>query len=586
MLARFVPAARWMRDYDRADLHGDVTAGVTTAVMLVPQGMAYAMLAGLPPIVGLYASIAPLVVYALLGTSRQLAVGPVAMDSLMVAAAVGAMAPAGSDHAVALALVLAAMVGTIQLVMGLMRLGFLVTLLSHPVISGFTSAAAVIIGVSQLQHLLGFPMARSRHVHVLLFDAVTQLGRTHAPTLLLGGFGIALMLGLRRWAPKVPAAIVTVAATTLAVLAFELDAAGVAVIGSVPAGLPDWTVPVVSWAEAQALVPSAFAIAIVAFTEAISVGKAFATRNRYRLDASQELVAIGAANLAGSLTGGYPITGGFSRTAVNASAGARTPLAGMITAALVAVVLVLFTPVFRLLPKATLAGIVMVAVFGLIDVATLRHLWRTRRSDAAALLVTFAATLLLGIDSGIATGVVFSLALFVLRAARPHMAELGAKPDGATWRNVCRHEDAAACRDVAVLRVDTSLFFANIDAVVGRINALVHERGDAARAVVLDCSAVNDIDSSAARTLVESAGDLARAGVELHLARVKGPVRDGLEAAGIIGTLGAERCHEDVAAAMAALAAAPRPAYTTETAPRLPRANEAARALRQQHAHA
>ncbi len=586
MLARFVPATRWMRAYDRADLQGDVTAGLTTAVMLVPQGMAYAMLAGLPPIVGLYASIAPLLVYALLGTSRQLAVGPVAMDSLMVAAAVGAMAPAGTEHAVALALVLAAMVGAIQLVMGLLRLGFLVTLLSHPVISGFTSAAALIIGLSQLQHLLGFPLARSRHVLVPLVDALSHLDRTHLPTLALGTLGIATLLGLRRWAPRVPGALAAVAVTTLAVVTFGLDRAGVAVVGGVPAGLPGLTVPQASWEEVRTLTPSALAIAVVAFMEAISVGKAFATRNRYRVDASQELVAIGAANLAGSLTGGYPVTGGFSRTAVNASAGARTPLAGMITAALVAVVLVFFTPAFRLLPKAALAGIVMVAVFGLVDLATLRHLWRTRRSDAAALLVTFAATLLLGIENGIASGVVFSLALFVLRAARPHMAELGAKPDGATWRNVCRHHDAAACHDVAVLRVDTSLFFANIDAVVGRINALVQERGDAARAVVLDCSAVNDIDSSAARTLVEAAGDLARAGVALHLARVKGPVRDGLEAAGIIGTLGAERCHEDVAAAMATLAASPRPDRGVSAPSRVVRSATAESPLHPHAAHA
>jgi sulfate permease, SulP family len=438
MLSRRVPIIAWIRTYGRADLGRDAAAGLTTAVMLVPQAMAYAMLAGLPPIVGLYAAVAPLLLYAIFGTSRQLAVGPVAMDSLLVAASVGAIATTGTAEYVAYAALLAAMVGVVQLGMGVLRLGFVVEFLSLPVISGFTSAAAIIIGASQLPHLLGLPAPGSSQVHDILAGAVAGLGAVNPITLAIGLSSMALLVGLARVAPRLPRALVVVALGSLAVWLFDLHERGVAIVGHVPSGLPVPALPVWDAGVVRDLVPAAFIIALIAFMEAISVAKAFARRNRYDIDANQELIGLGAANLGAALFRGYPVAGGFSRTAVNAQAGARTQMAAIVTAAIVAMTLLLFTSLFHYLPKAVLAAIIMTAVIGLIDVAEARRLYRVSRPDLGLLLITFATTLTLGIQTGIFVGILASLAWFVYQANRPHVAVLGRLPGTTVYRNVER----------------------------------------------------------------------------------------------------------------------------------------------------
>ena len=532
-----LPRVGWMRRYQRQDLRGDVTAGLTTAVMLIPQGMAYAMLAGLPPIVGLYAATVPLVLYALFGTSRQLAVGPVAMDSILVAAGVGAMAAPGSDAYLAYAVLLAAMVGVIQVLMGLARLGFLVNLLSNPVISGFTSAAALIIGLAQLQHILGVSLPRSQHVHEILLAAVRALEAMSLPTLALGVGGVLLLLALKRWKPLFPRGLAVVALGSLVVWLLGLDQRGVATVGNVPAGLPAPALPAWDPAAMRALAPTALTIALIAFMEAISVAKTYARRNRYELDANRELVGLGLANLGAALFRGYPVTGGFSRTAVNAQAGARTPLAALVTASVVAATLLFLTPLFFYLPKAILAAIIMTAVFGLIDLVEARRLYHSHRADLGLMLITFAATLSLGIATGILVGVVASLLWFVLKANRPHVAVLGRLPGTQVFRNQRRFPEVETFPGVLIIRVDAPFFFGNmayLKETLGRLEA-THP---ALHTVILDASSISDMDSSADMTLHELAQDYRRRGITFMIASANGPVRDAMARSGLRDAIG------------------------------------------------
>ena len=526
-LERWIPAAGWLRRYDRANLGGDLTAGLTVAVMLIPQGMAYAMLAGLPPIVGLYASVLPLFVYALFGTSRQLAVGPVAMVSLLTATGVGALAEPGTETYLLLAVGLAGMVGLMQLGLGLARLGKLVTFLSHPVISGFTSAAALIIGLSQLKHLLGASIPRSPRLHELAVHAWAQLGETHALTLGIGVAAIAILLGLKRWAPRVPGALTVVALGTLVTWGLGLNELGVAIVGDVPAGLPSLDAPGIGAAQLLDLLPTAVAISLVGFMESISVAKAFARKNRYEVDANRELVGLGLANVAGFFTGGYPVTGGFSRTAVNAQAGSKTPLASMITAVVIAVALLFLTPLFYFLPNAVLAAIVMTAVFGLIDLKEPVHLGEVKRTDAALLALTFLVTLFVGIEEGIGAGVITSLALFVYRSTRPHTATLGRLPGTRIYRNVERFAQAEEIPGLRIFRFDASFYFANADYFRDQVDELLLRHDEAPiRALVIDASGINDLDASAVSALGDIHDRLERERIELFFANVKGPVRD------------------------------------------------------------
>jgi len=552
-LARFIPSIEWIKGYDpKRDLSGDLTAGLTVAVMLIPQGMAYAMLAGLPPIVGLYASVFPLLAYAFLGTSRQLAVGPVAMVSLLVATGVGAVAEPGSAEFIVLAVVLAGMVGVMQLGMGLARLGSLVSFLSHPVVSGFTSAAAIIIGLSQLKHLLGADIPRSPHLHELAMNAAAHIHETQPITLGIGVAAIALLLGLKKWNKRFPGALVVVAAGSLLTWALRLDLRGVGIVGDVPAGLPGASVPTFSLSDLGSLLPTALAISLVGFMESISVAKAFARKNKYEIDANQELVGLGVSNLVGFLFGGYPVTGGFSRTAVNGQAGARTGLASAITAVVIGLSLLFFTPLFYFLPNAILAAIVMTAVFGLVDLHELKHLWKVKKTDAALLLVTFAVTLFIGIEEGIAAGVILSLALFVHRSTRPHHAVLGRLPGTETYRNVKNFPEAEPVDGVAIWRFDASFYFANASFFRDQIDRLL-VGDEPVRAIVLDASAINDLDASGATMLEDIAERLKAKQIRLLIAGAKGPVREVMRRAGLDEKLGDDgrwlTVHEAVLAA-------------------------------------
>ncbi len=536
---RFLPAASWLRSYDRADLRPDLAAGITIAAMLVPQGMAYALLAGLPPEVGLYAATVPVLVYALLGTSRQLAVGPVAIVSLLTASALAPIVEEGSASYLAAAAVLALLVGVIHLVLGFGRLGFLVNLLSHSVLVGFTAAAAIIIGFSQVKHVLGVAVPRQEQFVDTVRAVGEQFGDIHGPTLVIGIASLVVLLAAKRVMPRLPAALLVVAGSTLAVDLLDLEAEGVAVVGDIPDSLPVFGIPDASGSLIADLVVAAVVITVVGFMESIAVAKVYARRHRYDLDPDQELIGLGAANVASGLFGGYPVTGGFSRTAVNDTAGARTPLASVVTAVLVLITIALLTPLLVSLPKAALGAVIMVAVAGLIDVGEMRHIASVKRSDLIGMGVAFVATLALGIEIGIALAVVASMLVVFARMSRPHTAVLG-RIDGTTsYRNISRFPEAVVPRDVTVLRIDASLSFVN----AANVKATLIAAADAApAAVVLDASGINDIDATGVEALRDVLTECADRGVPLHIADVKGPVRDVLHRSGLWTEL-ADRLH-------------------------------------------
>lgn len=552
-----LPLGQSLLTYERADFNRDLAAGVTVGVMLIPQGMAYALIAGLPPVYGLYAALAPLIVYALLGTSRQLAVGPVAMVALLVANGVGGLAGGDADRYLALAVMLSLLTGIIQMAMGVLRAGFLVNLLSHPVLAGFTSAAAIIIGMSQLGGLTGLAIPKGA-VHEMLADVLRQPGAMHVPTLLLGGGAILAGLGLRRWAPKLPAPMIVVAVGTLASWGFALGAEGVAIVGDIPTGLPAPAAPGIGLAglppvadvvllptDVTALLPIALAIALVGFMESIAVAKVYASRKRYDLDANQELKALGAANIAGSLFHSFPVTGGFSRTAVNAQAGARSQLSSLASVAVIGVTLLFLTPLFYHLPKAILAAVIVAAVAGLVDVRTARMLWTVDRRDFALMLTTFVATLAFGIEEGILTGAALSVMVVLHQIATPHIAVLGRMPDSNQYRNVLRNPEVVIEPDIAVVRMDASLFYGNAEAFRDAVREAVRHL-EPGFTLVLDAYPMNRTDSTGMHLLHELIDEIRRRGGDLRIAGTKGPLLDALSVSGVVAAIGEDHIHSEV----------------------------------------
>ncbi|MCE8018117.1 sulfate permease [Halomonas sp. MCCC 1A17488] len=539
---RYLPILQWLPGYGRATLASDLLAAVIVTIMLIPQSLAYAMLAGLPPEVGLYASIAPLAVYAVFGTSRTLAVGPVAVVSLMTAAAVGQIAPQGSPEYLGAALVLALMSGLILTLMGIARLGFLANFLSHPVISGFITASGLIIAASQLKHVLGVE-ASGHNLLELLVSLGGSLEGVNGPTLVIGFAVLAFLHVARRWLkhglgklgiPARPADMLTkaapilaVAVTALATWSLGLDAQGVAVVGTVPAGLPPLTLPGFDGELWGQLFVSALLISVIGFVESVSVGQTLAAKRRQRIDPDQELVGLGTSNIAASLTGGMPVTGGFARSVVNFDAGAETPAAGAFTAVGIAVAALLLTPLIAYLPIATLAATIIVAVLSLVDIKAMRHTWNYSRSDALAMFATVGVTLGHGVESGILAGVGLSLALHLYNTSRPHSAVVGRVPGTEHFRNVKRHRVETDPR-LAILRVDESLYFANSRYLEDLVMSLA-AREPGLEHIVLACQAVNRIDASALESLEAINTRLRDAGVKLHLAEVKGPVMDRLK---------------------------------------------------------
>lgn len=572
-LARYLPVLDWGRGYSRETLTNDLVAALIVTIMLIPQSLAYALLAGLPAQAGIYASIVPILLYALFGTSRALAVGPVAVVSLMTAAAVGQIADQGSMGYATAALTLAALSGAMLLGLGLLRLGFIANFLSHPVIAGFIAASGILIATSQLKHILGVPAGGHTLVEMLTALAA-HIDEAHVPTLVIGIAATAFLFWVRKGLKPLlmrlglsarPAdllakagPVLAVAATTLAVWRFDLVAAGVAVVGRVPQGLPPLTMPDLSPDILTTLALPAALISIIGFVESVSVAQTLAARKRQRIDPDQELIGLGAANLGAAFTGGYPVTGGFARSVVNYDAGAETPAAGAFTALGLAIAAVALTPLVYFLPKATLAATIVVAVLGLVDLRILRKAWAYSRADFAAVLATILLTLGLGVEAGVSAGVALSIALHLFKTSRPHVAEVGLVPGTQHFRNIHRH-DVQTDPTLLTLRVDESLFFANARFLEDLIQDRVAEDCPV-RHVVLMCSAVNEIDFSALESLEAINARLSAMGVGLHLSEVKGPVMDRLQRSHFLDALNG-RVFLSQYDAWAALAS-PQPAVT------------------------
>ncbi|ASR50166.1 SulP family inorganic anion transporter [Blastomonas fulva] len=540
--ARYLPVLDWGRGYNRTILTNDLVAAAIVTIMLIPQSLAYAMLAGLPPEIGLYASILPIVAYALFGTSRALAVGPVAVISLMTLTAASSIAPPGSAEFIAAALVLAFLSGAMLIVMGVLRLGFLANLLSHPVVSGFITASGLIIATSQLKSILGVK-ASGEAMPELVSTLIANLANTNLPTVIIGVVSTAFLfwvrkglkpllvkLGLKSRTADLSAKagpIAAVAVSTLAVVLLDLEAQGVKVVGQIPQSLPPFTVPLFDAELWQRLAIPALLLSVIGFVESVSVAQTLAAKKRQRINPDQELIGLGAANVAAAFTGGYPVTGGFARSVVNFDAGAETPAAGAFTAIGIAIAALFLTPFLASLPIATLAATIIVAVLSLVDFKTPQHIWHYSKPDFAAMAATVLVTLLAGVEPGVIAGVGLSLALFLWRASRPHAAIVGRVPETEHFRNVRRHQVLTDPR-ILTIRIDESLTYLNARWLEEFVLEQVAEHPKL-RHLILMCSAVNAIDASALESIEAINHRLADAGVKLHLSEVKGPVMDALE---------------------------------------------------------
>ncbi len=541
-LKKFLPILEWLPNYKKEWLKGDISAGLTVGVMLIPQGIAYALIAGLPPIYGLYTALIPQIVYAIFGTSRQLAVGPVAMDSLIVAAGVATLAQIGTDLFIEFAILLAFMMGALQIAFGVFRLGFLVNFLSKPVISGFTSAAALIIGLSQLNNLLGIDIARNNRLQNLLAEAFQHLNEIHWLTFIIGTLSIIIIVLIKKYAKNIPAALVVVIISIVVVKLFHLDQMGVAIIGDIPEGLPDFRLPRFNQQILSDLMPIALTLSFIAFLEAISVAKAVETKHpEYKVVPNQELIALGMGNFIGSFFQAYPATGGFSRTAVNDQAGAKTHLSSLVSAGVVALTLLYLTPVFFYLPKTVLAAIIMVAVFGLLDFSVPKQLLKFSKRDLIILNVTLIITATVGIKEGVLIGVILSLGMLVYKSTKPHIAILGKVPNTHFYRNRKRFKNVEINDDILIVRFDAQLHFANTTYFKDKLQEFSEFKGDKLKLLIIDGESINSLDSSAIYALLEILEYFNRKQVTIAFTGLKGPVRDKMILSGFM-----EKANEDL----------------------------------------
>lgn len=552
-LSKYLPILDWGRHYRGETFLNDGIAAIIVTIMLIPQSLAYALLAGLPPQVGLYASILPLVAYAIFGTSRAMAVGPVAVISLMTAVAAGKIATQGTPEYITVALLLALISGLMLLVLGLFRLGFIANFLSHPVISGFITASGILIAISQLKHILGVS-ASGHNLIDIVKSLVVNATQTNLPTLMIGLLSLLFLfwvkgnlkpllmrVGLSERLAIIGTKIgpvVAVIAAIISVAALGLDHAGVKVVGDIPRGLPALTVPEFDLDLWRSLLASSLIIAIIGFVESISVAQTLAAKRRQRIDPDQELIGLGAANVAGAFSGGYPVTGGFARSAVNFDAGAETPAAGAMTAVGIALATLFLTPLLYFLPIATLAATIIVAVLTLVNIGDIREAWTYSKTDFAAMMATILLTLTVGVEAGVMSGVIISIGMFLFRSSRPHFAIVGQVRDSEHFRNVARHDVLTNPR-VLTLRIDESLYFANARYMEDAIYDLILGKPEIEH-VILMCSAVNDIDLSALESLEAINERLKTAQITFHLSEVKDPVMEKLERSHLLKELTGE----------------------------------------------
>ena len=519
-LKRLIPILDWLPNYKGTLFLGDLIAGVTVAIVLIPQGIAYALIAGLPPIYGLYCALVPQVIYAIFGSSRQVAIGPVAMDSLIVATGVSTLALTGSDSYISIAILLALVVGTIQLLLGIFRLGFVVNFLSRPVITGFTSAVALTIGINQFRNFLGVEFAQSDQVQYVLEDVWNNITDYNAHTTIIGLVSALMIITLRKVNKKIPNALVVVVLGILVIRYFGTALNDVDIVKDIPSGLPEFSIPELDIDLIRELLPIAFTLVMVGYLEA--------KQDKYRIHPNQELIALGLSNMVGSLFKAYPSASSFSRSAINQETGGTTGMSSLISAGIVMMTLLFLTPLFYHLPKTVLAAIIIVAVFGLVNIKEALFLWKASRMDFWLLAATFFSTLFLGIEYGIMTGVGLSLIVLIFRTSRPYTVELGKVPNSNFYRNRDRFSDVIIKNDILVFRFDAQLFYVNAAYFRDRLDELAESKGKHIKLIVLDAESINRMDSTGVEMLKERIRYYQKRDILFYLAGVKGPVRDTL----------------------------------------------------------
>ena len=528
-LQRLIPILEWLPNYTRSRFKGDFIAGITVAIILIPQGIAYALIAGLPPIYGLYCALVPQLVYAVFGSSRQVAIGPVAMDSLIVATGVSTLALAGSDSYIAIAILLAFMVGGIQFLLGVFRLGFVVNFLSKPVISGFTSAVALTIGINQFRNLFGVDFIQSDQIQYVLEDIWFTITDFNSHTTIIGLISVTVIIILRKINKKIPNALIVVVAGILTIRYFGNDFVDVAIVKDIPSGLPSFSFPELDISQMKELLPIALTLVMVGYLETISIGKSLeAKQDEYKIRPNQELMALGLSNMIGSWFKAYPSTSSFSRSAINQESGATTGMASLVSVFMVLITLLFLTPLFYHLPKTVLAAIIIVAVFGLVNIKEAIFLWKANNLDFWLLIATFFSTLLFGIEYGIMIGVGLSLIILIFRTSRPYVAELGKVPDSDFYRNRERFTEVIVDNEVLVFRFDAQLFYANSSYFIETLELMVEAKGAHLKLIVLDAESINRVDSTGVEMLKERIRFYHKKGILFYFAGVKGPVRDYL----------------------------------------------------------
>ena len=547
-MKKIFPILNWLPNYKASYLKGDLFAGLTVGVILIPQGIAYAIIAGLPPIYGLYTALVPQIMYTLFGTSRQLATGPIAIDSLIVAAGVSTLAVAESENYIAIVLALTLMVGCIQIIVGAFRLGFIVNFLSKPVLTGFVAAAALIIGFNQFKGLLRIDIERSNRIQYVIQNVFEKITTIHWKSLLLGGASILIIYGLRKINKKIPGPLLVVILGILMMKWFTNYFDGIEIVKNIPKGLPPFEIPTLEYDLFLKLIPIALTLAFIGFLQGISIAKVLDEDNpESTLNANKELIALGMGNIAGSFFSSYTSTGSFSRSAINKEVGAKTTMSNLIAAFFILLTLLFFTPVFYYLPKTVLAAIIITAVFSLIKIKDIQFLWKSNRKDFIMMLVTFVITLTVGIKEGIIIGVLLSVFVVILETSRPHMAVLGKVPDTTHfYRNVNRFDEVIIYDEILIVRFDAQLYFANANYFKDKLEEYVKLKTDKLKVIIIDAEVISNIDSSGIATLDTILGRYTKRGLKIYFTSIKGPVRDALAKSKLIDKIGLENCFMSI----------------------------------------
>ena len=537
-IKKIIPILEWLPNYNTSLFKGDLLAGITVGIILIPQGIAYALIAGLPPIYGLYCALVPQVMYSIFGSSRQVAIGPVAMDSLIVATGVSTLALAGSESYISIAILLALMVGGIQFIMGVFSLGFIVNFLSKPVITGFTSAVALIIGFNQFRNLFGVDFVQSDQLQYVVVDIWRQIMNFNHPTTIIGLISVVVIIILRKINKKIPSALIVVVLGIIILKYFGASFSSVSIVKDIPSGLPTFGIPEYDIDLIRELLPIAFTLVMVGYLETISIGKSLeAKQDEYRIRPNQELIALGISNMVGSFFKAYPTTSSFSRSAINQESGARTGMAALISVVMVVITLLFLTPLFYHLPKTVLAAIIIVAVFNLVNIKEAAFLWKANHLDFWLMLATFIGTLLLGIEFGIMVGVGLSLIVLIYRTSRPYVAELGKVPNSNFYRNKSRFEEVIIEDDILIFRFDAQIYYANSSYFRDKLDEMAYKKGAALKLIVLDAESINRVDSTGVEMLKERIKFYKKRNITFLLAGVKGPVRDDLFRSGILSII-------------------------------------------------